>query len=78
MTISGILLLLNVGILWWLFMSASNLGLKIIMLLLAVLNSWSALERFHVVPTHLGSRAIVLTGNNRVRESLPRQLQSKD
>jgi hypothetical protein len=77
MTISGILLLLNVGILWWLFLSAGNLGLKIIMLVLAVLNSWSALERFHVLPTHLGSRAIILTSTG-VRGYLPRQLQARD
>jgi len=58
MTVATILMIINLVLLWWLFLSASNLGLKILMLVLAVLNTWLALERFHVLPTRFGSRSI--------------------
>jgi hypothetical protein len=58
MTVSVILMIINLVLLWWLFLSASNMGLKLLMLVLAVLNSWLALERFHVLPTRFGNRVI--------------------
>ena len=59
MTISVILMIINVGILWWLFMSASNTAMKILLFILALLNTWVALERFHVLPTSLGNKTII-------------------
>ncbi len=54
MTLATLLLLVNLVILWWLFLSASNTFMKVLLCLLAVLNSWLALEHFRVVPSRIG------------------------
>jgi hypothetical protein len=58
-TLSALLMIINVAILWWLFMSTPHMALKIVLVLLALLNSWVALERFQVVPTRLGGKRII-------------------
>jgi len=63
MTISAILMILNVALLWWLFMTASRTVAKIFLIILALANTWVALERFHVLPTHLGNRTVIRSDN---------------
>jgi hypothetical protein len=58
MTVLGIILILDLVLLWSLFLSASNLFAKILLLALAVLNTWVALEHFRFLPTHVGSRIV--------------------
>jgi hypothetical protein len=77
MTISVILMIINLVLLWWLFLSASNMGLKILMLLLAVLNSWLALERFHVLPTRFGNR-LIFSSYQHPRGAAPGRLQARN
>lgn len=76
MTVSVILMIINLILLWWLFLSASNMGLKILMLVLAVLNSWLALERFHVLPTRFGNR-LIFSSYGPSRGAAPGRLQAR-
>jgi len=62
MNISAVLMIVNVCLLWWLFMASSNTAAKVLLFLLALMNTWVALERFHVIPTRLGNRTILRSG----------------
>jgi hypothetical protein len=74
MTISATLMIINLVVLWWLFMSASNTAAKVFLFILALLNSWLALERFHVLPTKIGNRTIIST-YHKIHGPYPKHLE---
>ena len=76
MNLSAILMIINVALLWWLFLSSSRMFVRILLVLLALLNTWVALERFHVLPTRLGGRTLIRS-HHRIQDARPRGWENK-